>query len=43
MAKNTNRLGRVNEELRKEISNIINYELKKSRSYRNDKCYKKLK
>ena len=28
MAKNTNRLGRVNEELRKEISNIINYELK---------------
>ena len=28
MAKNTNRLGRVDEELRKEISQVINYELK---------------
>ena len=28
MAKNTNRLGRVNEELKKEISQVINYELK---------------
>ena len=28
MNKNTNRLGRVNEELKKELSQIINYELK---------------
>ena len=28
MAKNTNRLGRVNEELKREISQVINYELK---------------
>lgn len=28
MAKNTNRLNRVNEELKKQISKIINYELK---------------
>lgn len=28
MAKNTNRLGRINEELKKEISQVINYELK---------------
>lgn len=28
MAKNNNRLGRINEELRKEISQVINYELK---------------
>ena len=28
MTKNTNRLGRVNEELKKEISQVINYELK---------------
>ncbi len=28
MSKNTNRLGRVNEELKKEISQVINYELK---------------
>ena len=27
MAKNENRLGRIDEELKKEISNIINYEL----------------
>ena len=26
--KNTNRLGRINEELKKEISQVINYELK---------------
>lgn len=30
MAKNPNRLGRVNEELKKEISQIINYELNNS-------------
>src|SRR5574344_2752503 len=28
MRKNTNRLGRINEELMKEISQVINYELK---------------
>ena len=28
MGKNTNRLGRVNEELKKEISQVVNYELK---------------
>ena len=28
MAKNTNRLGRVNEEIKKAVSEIINYELK---------------
>lgn len=28
MAKNTNRLGRVEEEIKKELSQIINYELK---------------
>lgn len=28
MAKNTNRLGRINEELRKQISQVLNYELK---------------
>lgn len=28
MAKNTNRLSRINEELRKELSQVINYELK---------------
>lgn len=28
MAKNTNRLGRINEELKKEISQVLNYELK---------------
>ena len=27
MPKNSNRLGRVNEELKKEISHVINYEL----------------
>lgn len=27
MAKNSNRLGRIDEELKKEISNIINYEM----------------
>lgn len=28
MKKNTNRMGRINEELKKEISQVINYELK---------------
>ena len=28
MAKNTNRLGRINEELKKQISGVLNYELK---------------
>ncbi len=28
MAKNTNRLGRVNEEIKKSVSEVINYELK---------------
>ena len=28
MGKNTNRLGRVNEELKRELSQVINYELK---------------
>lgn len=31
MKKNTNRLGRVNEELKKEISQVINYELNNSK------------
>lgn len=30
MKKNTNRLGRINEELKKEISQVINYELNNS-------------
>lgn len=31
MQKNSNRLGRVNEELKKEISQVINYELQNSK------------
>ena len=31
MKKNTNRLGRVNEELKKEISQVINFELQNSK------------
>lgn len=31
MPKNSNRLGRVNEELKKEISNVINFELENSK------------
>ena len=30
MRKNTNRMGRINEELKKEISHVIDYELKNS-------------
>ena len=31
MQKNSNRLGRVNEELKKEISHVINFELENSK------------